>query len=131
MGQGEQAEGAPARLVIVGAGPTASSLLERIIANAPELLGDRPLSDHLVDPYPAGQGRVWRPDLSHLLWMNSMAEDVTIFTDDSVRCAGPIRPGPTLLEWTRTVDDETLAAVTTPAVAAEIRSIRPTTFPSR
>ena len=60
-----------------------------------------------------------------------MAEDVTIFTDDSVRCAGPIRPGPTLLEWTRTVDDETLAELTTPAVAAEIRAIAPTTFPSR
>ena len=60
-----------------------------------------------------------------------MAEDVTIFTDDTVRCDGPIRPGPTLLEWTRTVDDETLAEITTPAVAAEIRAIEPTTFPSR
>src|SRR5215207_8195664 len=127
---GEQAV-APARLVVIGAGPTASSLLERIVANAPELLGERALAIHLVDPFPAGQGRVWRPDLSHLLWMNSMAEDVTIFTDDSVHCAGPICPGPTLLEWTRTVDDETLAAVTTPAVAAEIRAIVPTTFPSR
>src|SRR5215213_643569 len=131
MAQGEQAVAGPARLVVIGAGPTASSLLERIVANAPELLGERPLTIHLVDPFPAGQGRVWRPDLSQLLWMNSMAEDVTIFTDDSVRCEGPICPGPTLLEWTRTVDDATLAEVTTPAVAAEIRAIAPTTFPSR
>src|SRR4051812_45561088 len=129
MGQGEQA--VAARVVVIGAGPTASSLLERIVANAPELLGERLLTIHLVDPFPAGQGRVWRPDLSHLLWMNSMAEDVTIFTDDSVHCAGPICPGPTLLEWTRSVDDQTLAEVTTPAVAVEIRAIAPTTFPSR
>src|SRR5262245_59436814 len=125
---GEQADATPARLVVVGAGPTASSLLERIMANAAELLGERPLTIHLVDPFPAGQGRVWRPDLSHLLWMNSMAEDVTIFTDDTVHCAGPICPGPTLLEWTSDVDDETLAELTTPAVAAEIRTITPTTF---
>jgi len=124
-------EGAPAQLVVVGAGPTASSLLERLVANVPELWGDRPLTVHLVDPYPAGRGRVWRPDLSHLLWMNSMAEDVTIFTDESVRCAGPVRPGPTLLEWVRSVDEATLAEVTTPEVAAEIRTIGPTTFPSR
>jgi FAD-NAD(P)-binding len=124
-------DGAPVEVVLVGAGPTASSLLERIVANVPELLGERPLTVHLVDPYPAGQGRVWRPDLPHLLWMNSMAEDVTIFTDESVRCAGPIRPGPTLLDWVRSVDDETLAAVTTPEVATEVRSVGPTTFPSR
>ncbi len=121
----------PASVAIVGAGPTASSLVERIAANLPELLGDRALTVHLIDPYPAGQGRVWRPDLPHLLWMNSMAEDVTIFTDTSVHIAGPIRPGPTLLEWTKTADDATLAAVTTPAVAAEIRTVEPTTFPSR
>src|SRR4051812_48840360 len=124
-------DGAQVQLVVVGAGPTASSLLERIVANVPELLGDRHLTVHLVDPYPAGRGRVWRPDLPHLLWMNSMAEDVTIFTHESVRCAGPIRPGPTLLDWARSAPDETLAEVTTPEVAAEVRTIGPTTFPSR
>ena len=44
---GEQADAAPARLVVIGAGPTASSLLERIVANAPELLGERRLTIHL------------------------------------------------------------------------------------
>src|SRR3954447_11351661 len=124
-------DGAQVQLVVVGGGPTASSLLERIVAHLPELFGERRLTVHLVDPYPAGRGRVWRPDLSHLLWMNSMAEDVTIFTDESVRCAGPIRPGPTLLDWVRSVDDETLAEVTTPDAAAETRPVGPTTFPSR
>ena len=68
-------------------------------ANAPELLAGRPLRVHLVDPHRAGTGRVWRPDLHPLLWMNSMAEDVTMFTDDSVHCAGPIRPGRRCYEW--------------------------------
>jgi uncharacterized NAD(P)/FAD-binding protein YdhS len=31
--------------------------------------------------------------------MNSMAEDVTMFTDDTVVCDGPITPGPTLQAW--------------------------------
>jgi hypothetical protein len=115
----------------VGAGPTASSLLERLAASAPELLGGRRLRVHLVDPHRAGTGRVWRPDLHPLLWMNSMAEDVTMFTDASVRCEGPIRPGPSLHEWAREVDDETLAALATPDLAEEIRHIGPMTFPSR
>lgn len=31
--------------------------------------------------------------------MNSHAEDVTMFTDETVRMAGPVREGPTLHEW--------------------------------
>jgi hypothetical protein len=90
---------AAAEVVIVGGGPTASSLLERLVANVPELLAGRSLRVHLVDPFPVGVGRVWRPDNDVRLWMNSLAQDVTLFTDDSVRCEGPIRPGPALAEW--------------------------------
>ena len=118
-------------MAIVGAGPTASSLVERLAANAPDLVGARPVRLHLIDPHRAGTGRVWRPDLHPGLWMNSMAEDVTLFTDDTVQCDGPIRPGPSLYEWARTVDDDTLAALASPAVAEEIRSIGPMTFPTR
>ncbi len=118
-------------LAIVGAGPTASSLLERLSANAPELLAGRPLRVHLIDPHRAGTGRVWRPDLHPLLWMNSMAEDVTMFTDDSVQCEGPLRPGPSLHEWAEEVDDVTLAALCSPELAAEIRGLSAMTFPTR
>ncbi|KPC61983.1 FAD/NAD(P)-binding protein [Streptomyces chattanoogensis] len=91
----------PARpsVVIVGAGPRGTGLVERLAANAPELYPDRPLDLHLVDPYPPGGGRIWRADQSLLLWMNSTAEDVTMFTDESVEMAGPVRPGPTFAEW--------------------------------
>ncbi|KPH98910.1 hypothetical protein OK074_6165 [Actinobacteria bacterium OK074] len=92
---------APSRptLVIVGAGPRGIGVLERIAANAPELHGELALDVHLVDPYPPGGGRIWREAQSPLLLMNSHAEDVTMFTDETVAMEGPVRPGPTLHEW--------------------------------
>ncbi|MGW4276326.1 FAD/NAD(P)-binding protein [Streptomyces seoulensis] len=86
-------------LVIVGAGPRGTGLIERIAANAAELYGGSDLDIHLVDPHPPGGGRIWRDAQSPLLWMNSHAEDVTMFTDDTVDMAGPVREGPTLHQW--------------------------------
>ncbi|CAM5273746.1 FAD-dependent urate hydroxylase HpyO/Asp monooxygenase CreE-like FAD/NAD(P)-binding domain-containing protein OS=Streptomyces glaucescens OX=1907 GN=SGLAU_07705 PE=4 SV=1 [Streptomyces glaucescens] len=88
-----------ASLVIVGAGPRGTGVLERIAANATELAPGTGLDIHLVDPYPPGPGRIWRTEQSPLLWMNSRAEDVTVFTDTSVEMAGPVREGPALHEW--------------------------------
>lgn len=117
-------------IAIVGAGPRGIGLLERIAANAPELLRDS-LEVHLVDPFPPGPGRVWRFAQSPLLRMNSMAEDVTMFTDDTVRCAGPIRPGPTLAEWVAAVRDGELAATVDSELHEELWSATATTFPTR
>ena len=69
-------------LVFVGGGPRTVGLLERLAANAAELLGPGSVTIHIVDPHPVGGGRIWRHEQSGLLWMNSMARDVTIFTDD-------------------------------------------------
>src|SRR5262245_30020142 len=89
----------PALVVfVVGAGPGGTILLERLIANAPEIAGDRPVEIHIADPYPPGGGRIWRHD-QELLWTNSRAADVTMFTDETVKITGPVRPGPTLSEW--------------------------------
>lgn len=89
-----------ATVVVVGAGPRGTGFLERLVANAPSLYGDRPLDVHLVDPFPPGGGRIWRQEQSPLLWMNSMAEDVTMFTDESAApLDGPVRPGPAFAEW--------------------------------
>ncbi|HZX04377.1 FAD/NAD(P)-binding protein, partial [Kribbella sp.] len=89
----------PATVVFVGGGPRTVGLLERFAAGAEELLGGRDVHIHVVDPYPVGGGRIWRREQSRLLWMNSMTSDVTIFTDDSVECEGPIAPGPDLASW--------------------------------
>ncbi|WP_328550607.1 FAD/NAD(P)-binding protein [Streptomyces sp. NBC_00366] len=86
-------------LVIVGAGPRGTGLIERIAANAPELYGGSGLDIHLVDPHQPGAGRIWRAAQSPLLWMNSHAEDITMFTDETVAMEGPVSEGPTLHEW--------------------------------
>lgn len=86
-------------LVIVGAGPRGTGLIERLAANAGELYGGVGFDIHLVDPHAPGAGRIWRADQSSLLWMNSQAEDITMFTDETVRMEGPVREGPTLHEW--------------------------------
>ncbi|MGW0944733.1 FAD/NAD(P)-binding protein [Streptomyces sp. NPDC002623] len=98
----------PASLVIVGGGPRGTGLIERIAANAPELYAGSGLDIHLVDPHPPGAGRIWRAAQSPLLWMNSHAEDVTMFTDETVQMDGPVRPGPTLHEWAG-IDGRTFA----------------------
>ncbi|MEV1081369.1 FAD/NAD(P)-binding protein [Streptomyces sp. NPDC050211] len=94
------AESAEVRVALVGAGPRGTSVLERLCASAPELLppGAR-LRVHVIDPAPPGPGRVWRSAQSGQLLMNTVASQVTLFTDDSVDCSGPVRPGPSLHEW--------------------------------
>ncbi|WP_105971486.1 FAD/NAD(P)-binding protein [Streptomyces geranii] len=87
-------------VALVGAGPRGTCVLERLCASAPELLrpGAR-LTVHVVDPAPPGAGQVWRTSQSPRLLMNTVACQVTLFTDDSVDCSGPVRPGPSLYEW--------------------------------
>ncbi|MGI5370292.1 FAD/NAD(P)-binding protein [Streptomyces iakyrus] len=98
----EASEEAFARVsvALVGAGPRGTSVLERLCASAPELLPPGVLlTVHVIDPDPPGPGRVWRTAQSPELLMNTVACQVTLFTDDSVDCSGPIRPGPSLHEW--------------------------------
>ncbi|MFE6053288.1 FAD/NAD(P)-binding protein [Kitasatospora sp. NPDC056446] len=120
-------------LVIVGAGPRGTVLLERIAANAAELLpAESPLEIHLVDPYPPGAGRIWRREQSPLLRMNSMAEDVTMFTDELSTLEGPVRPGPSLAEWAgRQEEFAPYREVADPEVRAELRALAPDDFPTR
>lgn len=119
-------------IVIVGGGPRGTGVLERLAASAPELAPDG-LEVHLVDPYPPGAGRIWRSDQSVLLWMNSMAADVTMFTDDTVVCEGPIAPGPSLWEWAQALREGDLPGESVPdgAVGDEVRALGPATFPTR
>ncbi|HEY5835621.1 FAD/NAD(P)-binding protein [Streptomyces sp.] len=128
---------APAVLVLVGAGPRATGLLERIAANAPELWDEgRELHIHLVDPHPPGPGRIWRHAQSPLLRMNSMAQDVTMFTDETSEMDGPVRPGPSLAQWAAQFSGRgpgfaPYAEPADPDVLAELRALEPADFPSR
>jgi hypothetical protein len=122
-------------VVIVGAGPRGAGVLERIAASAAEfgVGAGVELDVHLVDPYPPGAGRIWRHEQSSLLWMNSMAADVTMFTDDSVVCDGPIVPGPSLHEWAVDLREGRLPGERVPPgeVGDELLSLGPATFPTR
>jgi FAD-NAD(P)-binding len=128
-----------AAIAIVGAGPRGTGLLERIAASVPELLqqvgAGAALDVHLIDPYPAGAGRIWRHAQSPLLAMNSMAADVTMFTDESVRCDGPIVTGPSMWDWAQDLREGRLAGERAddlgPELAAELDALTAATFPSR
>ncbi|GII89117.1 adenylate cyclase [Sphaerisporangium siamense] len=103
----------PLTIVVVGAGPGGTVMVERLIANAPP---GRPLEIHVVDPHPPGGGRTWRRAQSELMWMNSQAVDVSLFTDASVRIDGPIRPGPAIYEWAAEHGHDVTPATFTPRV---------------
>jgi L-aspartate N-monooxygenase (nitrosuccinate-forming) len=89
-------------ICVVGAGPRGLSVVERLCANAS--LSPEPVVIHLVDPFLGRGGRVWTTEQSPLLLMNTIASQVTMFTDDSVDCEGPVVRGPSLYEWARTLD---------------------------
>ncbi|MET8570672.1 FAD/NAD(P)-binding protein [Streptomyces sp. NPDC004783] len=86
---------------IVGAGPRGLSVLERLCANERNSEPGSPVVVHVVDPFPPGSGRVWRPDQSRHLLMNTVASQVTVFTDSSVSIDGPVETGPSLYDWAR------------------------------
>ncbi|UAJ81082.1 FAD/NAD(P)-binding protein [Leifsonia sp. ZF2019] len=123
----------PDSVALVGAGPRAAGWLERFAAARSVRAHRRPITVHLVDPFPPGPGRIWRREQSPLLKLNSMVEDVTMFTDDSCTIEGPVRPGPSLLEWVEGVRSGAIADahVDDPVVAAELGALRRGDFPTR
>ncbi|GAA3599780.1 FAD/NAD(P)-binding protein [Klugiella xanthotipulae] len=121
-------------LVCVGAGPRALGVLERLAATLrTEPVPEAPLRIHLVDPFPPGAGRIWRRDQSPLLKLNSMAGEVTVFTDDTSTVAGPIVPGPSLLEWAELVRSGGLpdVVIDDEGVRTEIAGLVFQSFPTR
>ncbi|MGW2492319.1 FAD/NAD(P)-binding protein [Streptomyces sp. NPDC001606] len=118
---------------LIGAGPRGLSVLERLCANAVSAPGDLAITVHVIDPFPPGAGQVWRTDQSAHLLMNTVASQVTMFTDESVTIDGPLVPGPSLYEWARfltligPLDDRPYDE----AVLAEARALGPDSYPSR
>lgn len=122
-------------VTVVGAGPRGVGWLERFVENHPEF-GSMPIVVHLVDPYPAGGGKIWRDAQSGLLKLNSLAADVTMYTDETSTIDGPIVPGPSLVEWAEgyrdgSIGDIELDREAEPALAAEIDALGPASFPTR
>ena len=124
-------------VAVLGAGPRGVGWLERFVENV--RAGDlgrgavaRGIRLILVDPYQPGPGRLWRYDQSPLLKLNSLAADVTMFTDASCTVEGPIAPGPSLAEWAEQVRSGRLEVVIEDAaVRAELEALGPASFPTR
>ncbi|WGD37099.1 FAD/NAD(P)-binding protein [Lysinibacter sp. HNR] len=134
--------GQPSRVIaIIGAGPRGIGVLERIAQNlrvssslAPGgEQGHSRLIVHLIDPYPPGAGRIWRRDQSPLLKLNSMAADVTVYTDRASIIEGPIAEGPSLSEWAELVRSGQLRDSLTEGtdVWPELCSLTGSSFPTR
>jgi len=97
---------ATARVGIIGVGPRGLTVLERIVANE-RLRKTTDLQIYLFDPNPPGVGCHDPEQEDHLL-VNTVAGQITMFTDESVIGAGPMLSGPSFLEW---LEDESCSRV--------------------
>ncbi|MDQ0823251.1 putative NAD(P)/FAD-binding protein YdhS [Arthrobacter sp. V4I6] len=122
----------PPSVVFVGGGPRAAGILERLAANRPELFTGR-LDIHVVEPYAAGSGRIWRFEQHPGLMLNSAAADVTMFTDASVLCDGPAAEGPALADWAAGVLDGSIPDVPDfpAALRRQLKELSGSAFPTR
>ncbi|NDZ80048.1 FAD/NAD(P)-binding protein [Streptomyces sp. SID10853] len=115
---------------VIGAGPRGLSVLERLCANERRSPSHPSVTVHVVDPATPGAGSVWRTEQSRHLLMNTVASQITVYTDDSSRIEGPVEPGPSLYEWA-----QELVRAAGPqdrsAAIAEARALGPDSYPTR
>ncbi|MFJ4486991.1 FAD/NAD(P)-binding protein [Streptomyces longwoodensis] len=120
---------------LVGAGPRGLSVLERLCAQEGKSPRWDAVTVHVVDPDPPGAGRVWRPTQSRHLLMNTVASQVTVYTDASVRIDGPLQEGPSLHQWAKALSSRTLDNSPhggyDPDVLAEADRLGPDSYPTR
>ncbi|MFF4604899.1 FAD/NAD(P)-binding protein [Streptomyces sp. NPDC001339] len=126
---------APLTVCIVGAGPRGLSVLERLCANERHSASHPAITVHVVDPARPGAGQVWRTDQSRELLMNTVASQVTVYTDSSVDISGPIEPGPSLYAWARRLGTlselERLLGGYDDTTLAEAAALGPDDYPTR
>ncbi|WP_167361943.1 FAD/NAD(P)-binding protein [Streptomyces yokosukanensis] len=116
---------------LIGTGPRGLSVVERLCANARSQPDGCTVHIHVVDPYPPGSGKVWRTDQSRHLLMNTVAGQISVFTDSSVDLRGPLEPGPSLHEWAVALVEGRFAGDWPDPVLDEARTLGPDTYPTR
>jgi uncharacterized NAD(P)/FAD-binding protein YdhS len=116
---------------VVGAGPRGLSVLERLCANERDSRSLAKVTVHMVDPSAPGAGTVWRADQSRYLLMNTVATQITVYTDDSARIDGPIEPGPSLYEWAKHLAAEGPFAGADEHTLVEAARLGPDSYPTR
>lgn len=86
------------RIAVVGVGPRGLSVLERVISHT--RLGGASAELLLIEPGELGTGihRVNQPDY---LLLNTIASQLTIFSDERMTPGAPVTMGPSFFEWCR------------------------------
>ncbi|RAT14903.1 MULTISPECIES: FAD/NAD(P)-binding protein [Lonsdalea] len=87
-------------VAIVGMGPRGLSILERLITLYDHSPHPEGMEILLVDPNEIGTGAHSPQQPDHLL-VNTVASQITLFGDESVKNSGPIRQGLNFFEWAR------------------------------
>src|SRR6476659_4575149 len=85
------------RIAIIGVGSRGLGILEQITS----LYSEHTIADleiYLVDPGEYGQG-THHAEQQHSVLSNTVASQVTMFSDETVMGNGSMRSGPSLLEW--------------------------------
>lgn len=87
------------RIAIIGVGSRGLGVLEQITSLCLEHTTAK-LEIYLVDPGEYGQG-THHAEQQHYVLSNTVASQVTMFSDETVTGDGSMRRGPSLLEWAR------------------------------
>ncbi len=97
-------------VALVGTGPRGLSVLERLLLRAAAEPTGRPLDVWTIDDVEPGVGRIWRVDQSRWPTMNTVAGEVTMYSEPADR---PTRlgAGPSLVTWAAGHDDPEVRAV--------------------
>jgi uncharacterized NAD(P)/FAD-binding protein YdhS len=85
------------KIGIVGVGPRGLTVLERIVARE-RAQKSTDIQIYLFDPNEPGHG-CHDPAQSEYLLVNTVAAQITMFSDSTVRDAGPVMEGPSFYEW--------------------------------
>ncbi|GAY73470.1 FAD/NAD(P)-binding protein [Lentilactobacillus kosonis] len=87
------------KIAIIGAGPRGVLVTSALLSQYKQRTDQsEPLEIKIFDPYGIG-GRVWRTDQWNGLVMNSPADQVSLFTDESVNLSSKVYDGPALFGW--------------------------------
>ncbi|MCJ0875394.1 FAD/NAD(P)-binding protein [Streptomyces sp. AP-93] len=90
----------PWTVAVIGSGPRGLGVLERMVLRLAQSPPSVPVVIHLVDEVEVGCGRVWRTDQPAYLLMNTVADEISMFSG-SPEPGERSRPGagPSLAQW--------------------------------
>lgn len=115
-------------LIIVGGGPRAVATLERLDAWI-SAGRSAPVTVAIIDAVEIGAGATWRTDQTPQFLNNTTSNATTIYPDESTVLVGPLRTGPTFVDWANEIAQR--GSHPLDWVVAEAKEVTPGSFPTR